>query len=292
MASVLVGIFNSLEEGDKIDFLRCLAGMSPATQCAVQWVSVAPEVHLEFSERGVCVGRVSGEVEEVWSAERMERDGKAILELLGKLFKSSHLIGQFFLECLTRVAAILCRDVDHLPTVPRVKLEMKTLSSLQGPLNQSEPSASSVLLDIERDTHQLSQAESYHRSLALYLTAALSEERTSDVIEQADQETLLQVLAVVIECHAHLVTRKKKTLSDSLVDLLVVQPDLQSVLGGSITLSVALSYLSAILTAANKVRPISTFFAFSLSSLLLYKVYCVCRFFSHFFVCSIVCVLV
>ena len=221
----------------------------------------------------------------------MERDGKAILELLGKLFKSSHLIGQFFLECLTRVAAILCRDVDHLPTVPRVKQEMKTLSSLQGQLNQS---ASSVLLDIERDTHQLSQAESYHRSLALYLTAVLSEERTSDVIEQADQETLLQVLAVVIECHAHLVTRKKKTLSDSPVDLLLVQPDLQSVLGGSITLSVALGYLSAILTAANKVRPISTSFLFSLfsCSFCLY-ILILCRFIFHFLcVFNIVCVLV
>ena len=219
-------------------------------------MKVSPELTLKFSSDGVlCVGSVNSA--EVWSAERMEREARAVLEMVGRVLSTSGLTGQLFLECLTCVAACLCRDVGYQPQSPRIRLEMKTLSvSLSpGQPTRSNSSASSVLLDIERSSGELSQSELYHRSLALYLTAALSEERTSDILEDVDKRTLLDILAVVVECHAHFVkTKHKSSSASSPVNLLVVQPGLDSVLGGPITLSIALGYLSAILTGANQVK--------------------------------------
>ena len=102
----------------------------------------------------------------------------------------------------------------------------------------------------------MARVESYRRSLALYLMAALSEENTSHVLEQTDTTALLEILAVAVECHAHITSRTNESLSSSSpsVSLLVVGPDLDHMLGGPITLSIALGYLSAILTGANQVE--------------------------------------
>ena len=252
VVSVMVAILNSLESVDKVQLLRHLAGMPPSRAGGVRWVPVSPEVSLRFETgwRGLCVERVKGGEGEIWSVERMEEDGRAMVELLGIVLRSSQLTGQFFLECLTCVAAILCQDLGYQSQAPNIRTEIKAMSSMKK--SQKSSATSSVLLDIEGKSQELTQAESYRRSLALYLTAALSEEKTSDILEQTDTRRLLQLLAVVVDCHAHIVTRKKNKMSSSL-NLLVVQPDLDQMLGGPITLSIALGYISAILTGANQV---------------------------------------
>ena len=250
MESVFLAIFNSLGSVDKIQFLRHLAAMPLSSAGGVKWIAVSPEVSLSYpaEERGLSVGRVG-----VGSVERMEKDGGAIVELLGTTLAPSQLIGGFFTECLTCVVAILCMDIGYQAQSSRIKTEIKSHLSVQVDPKLSNSSASSVLLDIEKETGERKQAELYRRSLALYLTAALSEERTSTVLQQTDTTELLEILAVAVECHSHTVTRKNKTLSSS-VNLLVVQPDLDSMLGGSISLSIALGYLSAILAGADQVR--------------------------------------
>ena len=226
--------------------------MPPSSAGGVKWIAVSPDVSLSYpaKERGLSVGRVG-----VGSVERMEKDGGAIVELLGTILAPSQLIGGFFTECLTCVVTFLCMDIGYQTQSSRIKTEIKSHLSVQvdPKLSKSSSAASSVLLDIEKETGERKQAELYHRSLALYLTAALSEERTSTVLQQTDTTELLEILAVAVECHAHTVTRKNQTLSSS-VDLLVVQPDLDSMLGGPISLSIALGYLSAILAGADQVR--------------------------------------
>ena len=251
--SVLGFLVNSLESADKIWFLRHLAGMPRVrSDGGVEWIPVSPEVSFEClsEEGGLCVGRVEGGEREMWSAERMEKEGRAILELVGTLL--SRLTGPLFLECLTCAVAILCQDLGYQTQLSRVRTEMKAHSLLRNPQKKpSKLSASSALLDVEKETRELTRAELYRRSLALYLTAALSEEKTSDILEQVERRALLEVLGVALECHAHIVTRKSEKFSS--LGLLVVQPDLEQVLGGPITLSISLGYLSAILTGANQV---------------------------------------
>ena len=256
MVSVLVTIFNSLDSMDKVKFLRHVAGMPPSTAGGVKWIAVSPQVSLTYPSegRGLSVG--GGEEGEMWSVERMERDGRAMIDLVGAVLRSSQLIGPFFVECLTCVVAILCEDLGYQPRVSRIRTEIKSRSSVEEHPKSSKPSASSVLLEVERRSGEVTRAESYRRSLVLYLTAALSEESTSHVLEQTDTTTLLEILAIAVECHAHIASRKNDSLSSSSpsVNLLVVGPDLDRILGGPITLSIALGYLSAILTGVNQVE--------------------------------------
>ena len=181
-----------------------------------------------------------------WGVGRMESEGDAIVELVATVLKSNRLVGKFFTECLTFIAAVLCRDVGYQTGVASVQAEMKTQTPLKR-LSSTSPltsSTSSALLDIERGSNR---PEVFHLSLALYLTASLSERWTSEVLEQADVSRLLDTLSVVVECHAHLVT-KKKCKSSSLEDLLTIQSDLDHMLGGPISLSITLGYLSALLS--------------------------------------------
>ena len=256
MAGLLVGVLNSLDSATVILFLRHLVGMPPATEAMVKWASIAPGITAQWSSEGnnLCVrcGGEGGEEEGGWSVEKMESVGKAILELVGTELKSSRLLGQFFIECLTYVVAILCQDVNYQTELPSVQKEMKQLTSMR--TAKTSKSASPALLAIERRMREPTQREAFQHSLALYLTAAFSENMTSEVLAQADMVQLLQVLAVVIECHAHLVTRKQYSrTSSSPLNLLVVKPDLSEMLGGPITLSIALGYLSAILGGARQV---------------------------------------
>ena len=246
---MLVSVINSLDSSSVLEFLRCVSGLLLTQQKRAGWVTVSPEISIECSSEGgvLCVRSVSGEVGEMWSVGRMERVGQAILSLVATELKSSQLLGRFFLSCLTSVVAILCLDTSYSPPHPSVQEDMKLLSRS----TEASTTSSTVLLDVERKMKGASGPEAYHRSLVLYLTAALSESFTDDVLEQSDTVQLLSVLSVAVKCHAHFVTSKHE--SSSSVDLLQIQPDLDRMLGGPITLSIAVGYLSAILGGAKKV---------------------------------------
>lgn len=253
MKDLLVNVTNSMDSTSVILFLRHMSGMPPRSEGIVEWTSVSPCVSIEWplekSEvlRVKCVG--DGE-EGRWSVEKMESQGQTILELVGTEIKSRQLLGQFFVECLTCIAATLCLDVDYQIHLSSVQREMKQMKTTRKPSD----GASSVLLDVEKRMAKPSPAEAFYHSLWLYLTAALSENKTSEVLEQTDVSQLLNVLSVVVECHAHLVTRKQdNSSSSSPPNLLVIQPNLDQMLGGPITLSIALGYLSALLGGARQV---------------------------------------
>lgn len=252
---MIIALLNSLEPSTIIHLLRHLCGMPLTAQATVEWVKVPSDITIEFPSEGcdgLCVVNGSGEN---WDVEKMEGVGEAILEFLWTLLKSKQLIGKFFIECFRFVIAVLCTDVDYQTQISSVQSEIKMQRSERMTSKSSSTSTSSALLDLENKQCKPSQAEAFHRSLALYLTASLSENKTSEVLEQADTADLLEVLSVAIDCHAHLVTRKKcdTSSSPSLNSLLLVQPDLDQMLGGPITLSIALGYLSALLGGAIQV---------------------------------------
>lgn len=254
MKDLLVNVVNSMDSTSVILFLRHMSGMSPHSEGMVEWTSVSPCVSIEWpSEKSEvlrvrCVG--DGGEEGRWSVEKMENLGQTILELVGTEIKSCQLLGQFFVECLTCIAATLCLDVDYQTQFSSIQREMKQMKTTRKPSD----GASSVLLDVEERMAKPSPAEAFYHSLWLYLTAALSENKTSEVLEQTDTSQLLSVLSVVVECHAHLVTRKQDNSSPSSPpNLLVIQPNLDQMLGGPITLSIALGYLSALLGGARQV---------------------------------------
>lgn len=253
MKDLLINVINSMDSNSVILFLRHMAGMPPLSEGMVEWTSVSPFVSIEWpSEEGkVLRVRCVSDGEGRWSVEKMESLGRAIMELVGTEIKSHQLLGKFFVECLTCVTATLCLDVDHRSSLPSIQREMKKMKATR----KASDGASSVLLDVEERMATPTPAEAFQHSLWLYLTAALSENKTSEVLEQTDISQLLSILSVVVECHAHLVTRKSDNCSSSSSppNLLVIQPNLDQILGGPITLSIALGYLSALLGGARQV---------------------------------------
>ena len=250
LASVITALLNSVESSTIIHLLRHLCGMPFSAQSTVEWVKFSSDITIEVSSEEYAIVNLS---RENWGVERMESTGEAILEFLGTLLKSKKLIGKFFIECFRFVIAVLCNDVGYQTQVSSVQAEIR-MQRPEKTTPTSSSSTSSALLDLEHKQCNLSQAEAFHRSMALYLTASLLENNTSEVLEQADTAELLDILSVAIDCHAHHVTRKKcDTSSSSLNSLLLVEPDLDHMLGEPITLSIALGYLSALLGGAMQV---------------------------------------
>ena len=224
------------------------------------WLSLAPRIAIKCGgENGKLIVRVIEEEEEeeekdernrevvggIWSVEVMESVGHGILTLLKEL-KSTGIAGQFFIECLSRVAAISCQDIGYQPRTPL--LGQEDYLQPYSPRSEASNGASSVLLDIEQNIKTATQQEAYNRSLALYLTASLSENMNSIILEQASITELLKVLSVILECHTRLSSTQSSSSPSSPAQLLVVQPGTETLLGGYISLSIALGYLSAILT--------------------------------------------
>ena len=273
MCGVLLSVLSPLDPAAVTSFLRHLAGF-PTTQSTdqlVEWVAMAPGIAVQWSQGGggLCLRTVGKEEEEEeeeegggdgeqkivgavgerWSVERMESVGQAIVELFVVELKSRGLVGRFFIECLTHVAAVISKDVGFQPETQSVKEEMEAL--LVRPGAERSDGASSALLTVEQNMTTPTRREAFRRSLALYLTASLSENVSSDILEQANLPRLFEVLSVVMECHAHLTTSGDG--SSSPLQLLVAQPDLDRVLGGPISLSIALGYLTAVLGGGKKV---------------------------------------
>ncbi|CAI8007257.1 Transport and Golgi organization protein 6 homolog [Geodia barretti] len=180
-------------------------------------------------------------------------DGQS-LTLVGAVLCSSQLIGPFFMECLTCVVAILCTDLGYQTQVSRIRTEIKSRSSVEEHPKSSETSASSVLLDVERRSGEVTReeivppfpgplprgssvrGEHQPRRGADRHHGTPGDTSSSRGVPLPHRTKNKRVFVFVI----------------SICQLLVVGPDLNHMLGGPITLSIALGYLSAILTGANQ----------------------------------------
>ena len=266
MKHILVGVLSSADSKTRIHFLRHLAGMAAPPQSEghpQDWVAVADDVAVRWRQQEGCGGlslmsvdeneeELDREGEGMWCVEKMESIGQGIMVLLKSDLRLNGLAGQFFIECLIFIAAILCQDVGYQPDEPSVRAEIE--KSLFPQTMKKSSDANPALLLVEQNMNRPTRRDAFYRSLVLYLVASLSENMTSDILDQADLSHLLGIISAIIECHVQLTLVKQHSHTASLdYRLLLAQPDLDCMLGGPITLSVALGYLSAVVGGARKV---------------------------------------
>lgn len=223
--------------------LKFLAHIPLEPQVGVEFKSLDPGVTLKYDE-GFSLKWLSGE--ERMDMERMESIASCILDLLTTDLKASRLTGLLFTECLQQIAVTLCQTTgyDAADTSLQSRLERPPPGLKQNPSD----STNSDLLECERNPEVLSRSEAYGNALVLYLTAALCEHMSNEVIEQVDLPLLIETISVVVKSHAHFASKGQS--SDI---LLVIGPNLEKLFGESITLSIVFGLLSAILGGAREV---------------------------------------
>ena len=179
----------------------------------------------------------------------MEGRASHLVRLLRSDLKQSKLTGKLCLMCLSYIEGVLHKAV-YKPSVrggPGGSGPSGSGPSGSGPGGSSVPSiggTSSALLDLEGgDT-------STDHLPVLFLVASLCEHMTVEVIEQVDLRQMLEVLLLVVTAYADFVG----TDSSRSQGLLVVQPDLDTLPGSVIPLSIAIGLLSSVAGGAQKVR--------------------------------------
>ena len=113
-----------------------------------------------------------------------------------------------------------------------------------------------LLLACEEPSHGLSHSQSYHNALVLYVTAALCEHMSNDILQGIGELCLLlEAISAIVGCHAHFVSDDSAGRNRG--GLLLVPaacPDLEELPGGSISLSIVFGLLSALLGKEREVR--------------------------------------
>ena len=221
------------------------------------------------------------------SVQEMEKVGDGVTTFLSLELKHDNVLGLFFIHCMQHLASVISTQTginvsnsgSNDPTIPSYRSkgnetnsspstslspnstrteehgESQTASSVGNstmPPTLKTRSTSSILLECESKLPP-SCSEAYSNSLVLYITASICESLSSSLLEQTELPDLLSTLFVVISCHAHCVTRSEKrtTKADSM--LVNEESQLDEILGGPITLSIAFGLLSAIMGGAIEV---------------------------------------
>lgn len=183
--------------------------------------------------------------ESTQDVHQMERVGSCVLDLFKSNADVANQLGTFFLQCLEHLAEELCKTTNY-KSVKDLNVSQVTVAGRE---EKKNPKSSSVLLDCEQDSH----LEAYNNALVLYITAALCEHVTEDVLKSADLHTLLTTISTVVGCHAHFCSNTLTKQHGSSI-LQITGPSLEELLGGPITLNIAFGLLSAILGGAREVR--------------------------------------
>ena len=230
------------------------------------------EIHCEFSlslakqPRDKLVVKPQSDLQALQSLDssRMESVGNCVLDLVQRDFKSSEIPSLLFLQCLHCLSSQLCQSSGY--TRPPLSLPTSTQPSLsptansQGAKSESSQStqSSTLLLACEEPGHGLSHSQSYQNALVLYVTAALCEHMSNDILKGISELCLLlEAISAIVGCHAHFVSEASAGRSSGGHLLLVPAacPDLDKLPGGSISLSIVCGLLSALLGGEREVSP-------------------------------------
>ena len=185
--------------------------------------------------------------------ERMESVANCVIQLVETDLKFNCLPGLFFTECLQHIAVVLCRSTGHSASDTSLSSKVERERSIQSnPMHQKSDDSSSTLLELEQVLEIPVHTEAYSNALVLYLTAALCEHMGDTVLQQSQLHDLIKVMSVIVNCHAQFVSEEPSRTSDIL--LVTAGPDLEKLLGGSVTLSIVFGLLSAILGGAREVQ--------------------------------------
>lgn len=169
--------------------------------------------------------------------DKMEGAACHAVSLLRSELRSLKLAGELCLVCLSSIERVLHKAV-HKPGKG---------AFISRPAGEGgERAASSVLLELEEDS-------TAHVPL-LFLIAALCEHLTMEVIEQADIHQMLEKLLKIVTVYADFVGSAGSNQEQG---LLLLQPDLDSLPGSAIPLSISMGLLSSIMGGARKVRGVA-----------------------------------
>ena len=164
--------------------------------------------------------------------DKMEGRASHIVSLLKSELKANKLTGKLCYMCLSYIERVLHKAVYKPNTVGDLR-------------DRGSEKTSSLLLDLEEG------APPGEHMPALFLVASLCEHMTMEVMEQADTHQMLEVLLQIITAYRDFVGLDGSSRAQG---LLLVQPDLDSLPGSGIPLSITIGLLSSIMGGRRKVR--------------------------------------
>ena len=180
--------------------------------------------------------------------DEMERIGNCVLEMLKSNADIASVVSVFFLQCLEHISKELCKTTNYKSG----NAVNESQQAAAGSEENTGTKSSSLLLHFEQNIDH-SQEEAYTSALVLYITAALCEQMSDDVLKQVELPVLLSTISTIVGCHAQFAERLLNGQDQTSI-LQITGPSLESLLGGPITLSIAFGLLSAILGGAREVN--------------------------------------
>ena len=214
--------------------------MPSPEHCPIQFRGVCPDLVLSCEEGCRLVVKQEEETDRR-NVEMMENIADHVINLLRSDLKSSNVPSLLFVDCLQYIAVVLCQRTGY----SAVGTSMEERVHDQEIQRQTSGISSLVLLECEQSIR-----DAFTDALVLYLTASLCEHMSGDVLETVELSQLIEVISVVVGCHARFISEWQKSNRSG---MLVARPDLEGLLGGSITLNIAFGLLSAILGGARQV---------------------------------------
>ncbi len=192
----------------------------------VSFIIVMKDRQLVFGERNVHQTTCSEQVEEL---------GESLIEILLEYSKASktELFRSVFMKCIDHLASLLCKDNGTIEESNQFDGDCTITSNV----NQSN-----VLLKFENENHSLSSA------IVLYLVAGICERMGDKIITEVDNLTLFNSLSTIIKCHA---VSSAKTQQEVII---TKERENTELVGGHVTLSIALGLMSAFMSANEKVK--------------------------------------
>ena len=230
-----MGVLKPADTAIQMAFFGKLLHMPARSSSTVQWLELSAGVKLSYSAGGMLVLETVPQPMSQLASERMEEIGSCILDLLRTDLKSCQLLGPLFVKCLQQLVSTLT----HQSSCPAHSKDASVMA-------KENSSASSVLLQLEQNgkgpTASLSDA------MALYTAAAICENMGNELLEQVDRSSLLDAVSGIVSCHARVSSPQAgvKVLPSQAKR---VGPE--TLTGGTLTLSIALGLMSALL-AGNK----------------------------------------
>ena len=239
---------------DVLSFLKFITCMPFGCEREARFKAIHSSIALQCNKGELTVKCLSEEGRlESQDTERMESVANCVIHLVETDLKFNGLPGLFFTECLQHIAVVLCRATGHSASDTSLSSKVKRERSIQSnQMDHKSDDSSSTLLELEQVLEVPVHTEAYSNALVLYLTAALCEHMGDTVLQQSQLHDLIEVMSVIVNCHAQFVSEEPSRTTDIL--LVAAGPDLEILLGGSVTLSIVFGLLSAILGGAREVQ--------------------------------------
>ena len=242
-------LLKTLDTVTVLAFLKFITCMLAEQECEARFKPVCLGIALQYDGKDGSLTlehlREEGRLES-YNTGRMESVANCIVTLVESDLNSDQIPGLFFTECLQHIAVVLCKSAGH--DASYTSLTGRTDGSQK---HHTHDGSNSTLLELEQVLEVPTHTEAYSHTLVLYLIAALCERMSNEVLQQSQLHNLIEVISVIVNCHARFISEPGQN-SDKL--LVATEPNLEKLLGGSITLSIVFGLLSAILGGAREVK--------------------------------------